>query len=148
MWVAIQHAEAVSILRSAVVVGEGSSRLDLLSEGPPLSLFDMLLATGGGGLGTWCSMVVCCFSIVLLSSWMWVLPFLFLVFPPFLGALIHIWLTGFHCYFSIWMGEPNIQGNKACILLNDSIYTSGFLGGLYRFVRCLPTFFKLLYTRE
>jgi hypothetical protein len=50
--VAIQHAEAVSILRSAVVVGEGSSRLDLLSEGPPLSLFDMLLATGGGGLGT------------------------------------------------------------------------------------------------
>jgi hypothetical protein len=42
---------AVSILRCAVAVGEGFSRLSILSRGPggpPLSLFDMLLATGGG----------------------------------------------------------------------------------------------------
>jgi hypothetical protein len=46
--VVLQHTDVVSILRQAVVVGEGFSRLDLLSEGPPLSLFDMLLATGWG----------------------------------------------------------------------------------------------------
>ncbi len=47
MSVALQHAEVTSILRCVIVVGEGSSRLDVLSD----SLFDMLLATGGG-LGT------------------------------------------------------------------------------------------------
>jgi hypothetical protein len=35
-------------LKRAVVVGEGSSRLGLFSRGPPLSLFDMFLATGRG----------------------------------------------------------------------------------------------------
>jgi len=46
--------QAISILRGAVVVREGSSKLGLLSGGPPLSLFDMLLVTRGG-LGTRCS---------------------------------------------------------------------------------------------
>ncbi len=55
---ALQHAQAISILRRAVVVGEGSPRLGVLSEGLPLSLiemlgpflslFDMLLVTRGG----------------------------------------------------------------------------------------------------
>jgi hypothetical protein len=44
--------QTVSILRCAVAVGEGFSRLGLVSGGPPLSLFDMLLATTGGGPGT------------------------------------------------------------------------------------------------
>jgi len=88
--VALQHVEAVSILRHAIVVGEGSSTLDLLSEDPPLSSFNTLLGTGGefrnlmmspGGLPLW---------MVLLSSWTWVLPFLFFVFPPCLGALIYL----------------------------------------------------------
>ncbi len=35
-------------MRHVVAVGEGLSRLGLLAGGPPLSLFDMLLATGGG----------------------------------------------------------------------------------------------------
>jgi hypothetical protein len=50
----------------------------------------------------------------------------------------------------LYMSEraTTIQANNACILLSDSIYTSGFLGGLYRFVRYLPTFFKVLYTRK
>ncbi len=48
MSVALQHVEAVSILRHAIVVGEGSSTLDFLSEDPPLSSFDTLLGTGGG----------------------------------------------------------------------------------------------------
>ncbi len=60
--------------------------------------------------------------MVLLSSWTsGVLPFLFFVFPPCLGALIYLWLAGFHHYFSVWVGEPTtIQGNKACILRSDS----------------------------
>jgi len=50
--------QAFSILRRAVAVGEGFSRLGVLSGGlslslfdmlgPPLSLFDMLLVTRGG----------------------------------------------------------------------------------------------------
>jgi hypothetical protein len=46
--VVVQCAQVVSILKCAVVVGEGSSRLGLFSRGPPLSLFDMFLATGRG----------------------------------------------------------------------------------------------------
>lgn len=46
--VAVQHAQVVSSLKRAVVVGEGSSRLGLLSRGPPFSLFDTFLATGRG----------------------------------------------------------------------------------------------------
>jgi len=49
--VALQHAQVVSILRHVIAIGESSFRLVVLSGGPPLSLFDMLLVTGGG-LGT------------------------------------------------------------------------------------------------
>jgi len=38
----------ISILKCVVVVGEGSSKLSVLSRGPPLSLFDMLHATKRG----------------------------------------------------------------------------------------------------
>jgi len=38
-------------LKCVVAIGEGFSRLGLLSGAPPLSLFDMLLATRRG-LGT------------------------------------------------------------------------------------------------
>ncbi len=44
----LQHVYVISILRRDVAVGEGSSRLGLLSGSPPLSLFDMLLVIGGG----------------------------------------------------------------------------------------------------
>ncbi len=47
----LQCAQMVSILRDAVVVNEGLFRLSVLSEHPPLSLFDMLLTTEGS-LGT------------------------------------------------------------------------------------------------
>ncbi len=87
--------QVVSILRSVIVVGEGSSTLGVLSRGPPLSLFDMLLATRGC-LGTWCSLVVCPLLLVFLSSWMWVLPISPPCIPPFLGALIYLWLARFH----------------------------------------------------
>jgi hypothetical protein len=71
--------QAVSILRCAVAVGEGFSRPSLISEGPPLSLFDLLLQQErvrelDVPLVGWASYVVH------LSSWMWVLPFLFLIF--------------------------------------------------------------------
>jgi hypothetical protein len=48
---AFEQMQAISILRRVVAVSEGSSMLGLLSGGPPLSLFDMLLLTRGG-LGT------------------------------------------------------------------------------------------------
>jgi hypothetical protein len=47
----LQCAHVISILKCVVAIGEGSSRLSILSGGPSLSLFDMLLATRGG-LGT------------------------------------------------------------------------------------------------
>jgi len=43
----LQHAQVIYILRCAIVGGEGSFRLDILSTGPPLSLFDMLFIIGG-----------------------------------------------------------------------------------------------------
>ncbi len=48
---ALQHAKAISILKCAIAIGEGYSKLGVLSGGPPLSLFDMLLVIEGG-LGT------------------------------------------------------------------------------------------------
>jgi hypothetical protein len=44
----LQYAYAISMLRRDVAAGEGSFRLGVLSGGPPLSLFDMLLMIGGG----------------------------------------------------------------------------------------------------
>ncbi len=41
----LQLALAVSILRHAVVISEGSSELEVLSKGPSVSLFDMFLTT-------------------------------------------------------------------------------------------------------
>jgi len=76
-------------LRHAVaVVGEGSFRLGVLSGGPPLSLFDMLLETarGGGGSATRCSPCGSPYWVVLLSSWMWGPSILFLLFPLFFGC--------------------------------------------------------------
>jgi hypothetical protein len=51
MSVALQYAHMVFILKRVAAIGEGSCKLSVLSGVPPLSLFDMLLATGGG-LGT------------------------------------------------------------------------------------------------
>jgi hypothetical protein len=48
MLMTLHHAHVISILRCVVVIGEGSSRQGILSGGPPLSLFDMLLATRRG----------------------------------------------------------------------------------------------------
>jgi hypothetical protein len=45
---AFQQMQVIFILKWVVVVNEGSSMLGLLSRGPPLSLFNMLLAIGGG----------------------------------------------------------------------------------------------------
>jgi len=38
----------ISVLKHVVAIGEGSFKLGVLSRGPPLSLFDMPLAIGGG----------------------------------------------------------------------------------------------------
>jgi hypothetical protein len=37
----LQHAHVISILRHVVIGGEGFFRLDILSRGLPLSLFDI-----------------------------------------------------------------------------------------------------------
>jgi hypothetical protein len=44
----LQHAQVISILRCAIAIGEDSFKLDFLSRGPPLFLFDMLLAIERG----------------------------------------------------------------------------------------------------
>ncbi len=44
----LQQMQTISILRQALVIGEGSYRLGILSKGPPLFLFDMLLVIGSG----------------------------------------------------------------------------------------------------
>jgi hypothetical protein len=49
--VALQRAKAISILKCAIAIDEGYSKLGVLSGGPPLSLFNMLLVIKGG-LGT------------------------------------------------------------------------------------------------
>jgi hypothetical protein len=43
----LQCAHVVSILKCVVAIGEGFYKLGILSGGPPLSLFDMLLRTRG-----------------------------------------------------------------------------------------------------
>jgi hypothetical protein len=45
---ALQRVQADSISRWAVTAREGSFRLGFLSSLPPVSLVDMLYATGGG----------------------------------------------------------------------------------------------------
>jgi hypothetical protein len=45
---ASHRAHVISILRCAIIVGEGSSRLGVLLRGLPLLLFDMFLATKTG----------------------------------------------------------------------------------------------------
>jgi len=83
-------------LRHAVaVVGEGSFRLGVLSGGPPLSLFDMLLETArGGGRGGVQQLDVP--LVVHPIGWFFcllgcgVLPFCSFYSPFFLGALVYL----------------------------------------------------------
>ncbi len=49
VWVALQGAQTTFILECVVIIGEGSSRLGILSSVPPLSLFNMIFAIGRGG---------------------------------------------------------------------------------------------------
>jgi hypothetical protein len=45
----LQHAYVISILKHVVAIGEGLCKLNMIfSKGPFISLFDMLLAIGGG----------------------------------------------------------------------------------------------------
>ncbi len=49
---ALQWTQATSISKCVVRKDNGSSRLNVLSCGIPLSLFDMFLTIRGGGLRT------------------------------------------------------------------------------------------------
>ncbi len=44
----LQHAKVISILKCAIAIGEGYSKLGVISGSPPLSLFDMLLVIREG----------------------------------------------------------------------------------------------------
>jgi hypothetical protein len=44
----LQCAQAIFILKRAITIDESFSKLCLLSGGPPISLFDMILATEEG----------------------------------------------------------------------------------------------------
>ncbi len=86
---ASQHAQAISILSHAIVVGEGSSKLGVISRGPPLLLFDMLVATGGGS-GTRRSLVVCPLLVVLLGHG----SFLFIPCIPLVFGCFDLFMFG------------------------------------------------------
>jgi hypothetical protein len=62
-------------------------------KSPPLSLFDMLLAMGWG-LGTWCPFVVRPLGGFFGRGSFHFVPCIIY----FLGALIYLWLVGFHHY--------------------------------------------------
>jgi hypothetical protein len=44
----LQHAQAISILRRAIAIDEGSFKLDFFSRSSPYSLFDMFFAIERG----------------------------------------------------------------------------------------------------
>jgi hypothetical protein len=44
----LQRAHVVFILKHVIIVGDGFSRLGIVSRGPPFLLFDMLFTTRGG----------------------------------------------------------------------------------------------------
>ncbi len=69
-------------MKHVIAVGEGFSKLGIFSKGPPLSLFDMLIATKGvQKLDV--PLVVCLLGGYFIS-WTWVLPFNSLF--PFFGC--------------------------------------------------------------
>jgi hypothetical protein len=78
--VMIQHTCALFILKHAIVVYEGLSRLSILLRGPPF-LYLICFLWLKGVFKTWCSPCGLPFSVVHLSSWMRVLPFYFLYSP-------------------------------------------------------------------
>jgi hypothetical protein len=108
----LQRAQAVSILKCVVEVSEGSSKLGVLSRGPPLSLFDMLLVIRGFWR-TWCSLVVCplwCFFCLLEHRSFHFVPFI----PHFLGALI--FLCNWHIVeFQFKVSFPKQLETKSCL---------------------------------
>ncbi len=81
-------------MRHVVAVGEGLSRLGILSGGPPLSLFDMLFATEG--------VQELDVPLVVCPLWWFIClvghgSFSFCsLFCPFGGALVNLWSAGFH----------------------------------------------------
>jgi hypothetical protein len=79
----------ISILKHAIVViGESFSRLSVLSGGPPISLFDMLLATKRGFVEHDVPFVVYLLRWFLLFCKTCVLPFcsLYCIPPSFFGS--------------------------------------------------------------
>ncbi len=87
--IALQCAQAITILSRAIAVGEGFSKLGILSRGPTLLLFDMLLATGGDS-GIRCSLVVCPVLVVLLGHG----SFLFVLCSPLLFGCFDLFMVG------------------------------------------------------
>ncbi len=91
-----------SILRCGVLVGKSASSLGVLSRGPPLSLFDMLLAIGGG-LRIWCSFVVCFlgwfFHLFGCESFHLV-PYILLL----LSVLVYVWFCRLFNFKRIFIG--------------------------------------------
>jgi hypothetical protein len=72
-------------------------------------------------LGTWYSLCGSPFEMVFSSSWTWVLPFCSLYFPPFVGALVYLWLAGFHqlrCFKAYDEGKNHVGPYKLVCTVN------------------------------
>jgi hypothetical protein len=90
----LQHAQAISILQCVVAVGEGSTRLGVLLGGPSFYYWIWFLQPEGFGNMMFCSLYspfFGCFGFFMIG---------FLVFPLFLGALVFLWLAGFHQFLT------------------------------------------------
>ncbi len=86
--------------------GFGNLMVPLLLALLPLSLFDMLLMTGGGFGNLMVPLWLALLGGLFVFWEVWVLPFCSLFSPFFcLGALVNLlWLAGFHHHFpSCWM---------------------------------------------
>jgi hypothetical protein len=106
---ALQRSQVVSISRCAVAVGEGSSRQSIFSGGPPLSSFDMLLATEG-------------FENLMLAVWPLRWSFVFLDMGPFILLFVFplLWvlhLAGFHHLLMTWETKESNAMNKEANML-------------------------------
>jgi len=92
--VVLQQVQVISILKCVVAIGKGSSNLGILTRGSPFPCLICFLLQEGVS-ETWCSFCG------LLLWWFFCLfghgSFHFvLCIPFFLGALIYLWLVGFH----------------------------------------------------
>ncbi len=101
MWDSPSHLSQ-SEVATVIIIGEGSSKLGILLDVPPLSLFNMLLAIGGGGFK--CLILFVPFAIfplwnILILLGLGVLPS-YTFFSPFVGFFVLLIIGRFSSFLN------------------------------------------------